>query len=406
MTRPPIFSVEVLEQRILLSASPLEMETMTEMRSSGTLDLVHLQRLETDQATNDILFERVEAITPELTANHAVADSTNTDEGVADADGLQELSDVTGASFTISGSESGTGYTPLTFTDAVQLSGVLSITLDNFIPSAGDTFTLITTTDTLTGSFSSASGLFGFGTGLYFEISQDSDSVDLAVKELSTAGVLDFAADVANQNDRLGEFLNLAYFGAPGGPLNFGGVIDAGPLSMAGAFTADIDGGDLVLTGSNILFSFQVSGTGITVNDLSFGLRLESDGAGGYDTFAFAGSGTAALTGVTGLNLSGTLSAEINETGVQSVDLGGASPHDFGTDEALTRVSGSGLTFAVSGVTSLTGNFSFEKVDLGDSEELRFSGSDISASLGAGVSGPSISISGATIKALIQEDGG
>ena len=68
----------------------------------------------------------------------------------------------------------GTDFDQINVNGDVILGGTLEISLltdNNYIPSEGDTFDILTFTGSLSGSFDNATGLFGFGDGnLYFEI--------------------------------------------------------------------------------------------------------------------------------------------------------------------------------------------------------------------------------------------
>ncbi|MDT9272943.1 MAG: hypothetical protein P5672_26540, partial [Limnospira sp. PMC 1234.20] len=70
-------------------------------------------------------------------------------------------------------------------------------------------------------------------------------------------------------------------------------------------------------------------------------------------------AGTAALTGVPGLTLSGSIAVQANTTGVAEVTFGDAGTVDFGTSENLLAFRGSNLIFAIDGFASLTGTFTF-----------------------------------------------
>ncbi|MBF0177988.1 MAG: hypothetical protein HQL63_14245, partial [Magnetococcales bacterium] len=104
------------------------------------------------------------------------------------------------------------GFDQLQITGAAALGGKLTVSLlDGFGPQAGDVFDIMTY-GSVSGKFSDASGLFGFGDGsLYFDVVQMNDRLRLEVKELSSTHL---AIEVASQaaQDQLGLYFNNDYF--------------------------------------------------------------------------------------------------------------------------------------------------------------------------------------------------
>jgi len=107
------------------------------------------------------------------------------------------------------------GFDQVRVTGDVSLSGLLDIDLlNNFAPEAGQSYTILTYQGTLTGSFSDATGLYGFGSqGLYFDIVHDpsTKALKLVVKEApgGSSVLFDFANE--EQADDFGKILG-SYF--------------------------------------------------------------------------------------------------------------------------------------------------------------------------------------------------
>lgn len=389
------FKVESLEQRILLSADPVggifessgvSAEPDRPLEEHVT---VHEQLAqESGWAASDSLFDAAALLEAEAVES-------------AETPISQAEETVNGVVFAISGTDSETDYNTLTFEDTIALAGSLTIELsEGFVPAVGDTFTLVSA-PVINGAFTDASGLFGFDGGLFFQLTQDADSVDLTVKELSLASDLAFISDLLAVNDQIGLLLNAAYFGAPTGAISIDASLEAGPFSVSGTFSVNLNAGDLVLNGSDVAFAARFGDKSISSSDLAFGLRL-SQGAG----YALSATGTASLDGFDSVGLDGVFTVELNRGDTSVVDFGDYGSVDFGTTDSVTRFSGEDLEVSISGFANLRGALGFEVVSSESGSEVSVSGEAVSieADLG-GSTAPSLSLSGATLSLLLKEDG-
>ncbi|WP_315662968.1 hypothetical protein, partial [Limnospira sp. PMC 1261.20] len=152
--------------------------------------------------------------------------------------------------------------------------------------------------------------------------------------------------------------------------------------------------GSLLVTGENVRSSLSAGSASLTLDDGT--LRLAIFGNGQY---ALSAAGTAALTGVPGLTLSGSIAVQANTTGVAEVTFGDAGTVDFGTSENLLAFRGSNLIFAIDGFASLTGTFTF----VSEAGLISVSGTDVSASLGLG--GTAVTVSNALFGLNLLADG-
>ena len=137
----------------------------------------------------------------------------------SDADGTLPVEPV--------GGSSDDGFDQINVTSGnVQLDGILQLSLiNNFEPTVGDTFDIITFDGSLSGAFDTATGLFGFGDGtLAFDVEVLSDRVQLVVEETPAGSNL--LSSTSGVNDALGLFYS-DYFSLASG------------LSVTGDLTID-----------------------------------------------------------------------------------------------------------------------------------------------------------------------
>jgi hypothetical protein len=396
--RKAAYNVETLEQRILLSADPIG-------------SVFHSLENESVNVETHVLVEQEVAGQNELGSGSSIGEEglwsaaaiveARSDDASESTISEQFEEAVDGASIAIGGTTEGTDYSTLTFEETIALSGRLTIELTNgFVPTEGDTFTLISA-PTINGAFTDASGLFGFAGGLYFFLEQDGDSVDLTVKSLSLAADLAFISDLLAVNDQIGLVLNTNYFGSPVGPISIDAQINAGPVSIGGTFSVNLNAGDLVVTGEDANFELAIGDKGLSSTDLAFGLRL-SRGAG----YALAADGSVSLDGFEGVSASGAFAVEINRSDTSSVDFGSYGTVDFGSTDAVTRVGGDSLEIIVDGVAKLSGGFSIERSTSDSGSEMSVSGSGITVEADLnGANTPELSLSGANLDLVLLEDG-
>ncbi|NQV26997.1 MAG: hypothetical protein HQ518_21820 [Rhodopirellula sp.] len=130
------------------------------------------------------------------------------------------------------------GYDQINVTNSLTVDGSLQVSLVNgFMPSAGDRFDILTYGSS-TGTFSDATGLFGFGDGsLYFEIDSTSTGLSLITRELLGGNAGSFQPESPASSDGLGSLLNADYFATPDPSLTISGTYSVGGfLEMRGTF--------------------------------------------------------------------------------------------------------------------------------------------------------------------------
>ncbi|WP_420226204.1 hypothetical protein [Pigmentiphaga litoralis] len=144
----------------------------------------------------------------------------------------------------LGGNTAGTGtghYDQLNVANTASLDGLLSVKLiDGFKPADGEVFTFLTF-GAISGSFASGTGLLAADEGLYFELKQNANTLQLVAHHLdeTTAFMVDtLGSTVAGGlGDRMGEWLNYDYFGN-NQTVSFAGDIDLGNgLNLSGNFS-------------------------------------------------------------------------------------------------------------------------------------------------------------------------
>ncbi|MEO1925432.1 MAG: LEPR-XLL domain-containing protein, partial [Gammaproteobacteria bacterium] len=326
------------------------------------------------------------------------------------------------------------GYDQVNVSGTAILDGSLTVTLlNNFTPTVGQVFNILTF-GSVSGKFSAANGLFGFGDGsLYFELVQQSDRLQLVVRQLPVQLTV---ADVAVQKS-IGLLLNIGYFADTiSASLSFDAnfnlanmvyVNSSFSLAYGGLSTAslvDLDGN--VTTKEVRLFSlgaaqvnlfFGVHGpadqdgaVGLSIQQANFAWALllptsANDSASYYGLRAT--STTVALVGVEGLSLSVNslelgLNGSNNDSQQRVVDFTQGDLDGDGDSDGVTRIQTSASTFldlthnsslayaqgdltlVVSDFVSLSGTFRFEMQGSGVAARFLVSGRNISVELTAG----------------------
>ena len=141
-----------------------------------------------------------------------------------------------------------------------------------------------------------------------------------------------------------------------------------------------------------------VSGPQISVTNGRLGVLLEEN------AFALTASGTAALSGVPGITMSGTVEVRANRLD-RIVDQSIATTTtpielDFPTAAKVTQFRGDDLTFAIDGFVSLTADVAVERMG----STLVIGATDVTATLGVS-GGPSVSVNDGTLGLLIEDSG-
>jgi len=157
----------------------------------------------------------------------------NVDEFIQGSSGILEIE--------IGGDTPGSGYDQVNVDGAATLDGTLNISfIDDFTPTVGDIFDIMNF-DSVSGYFSTATGLLGFGDGsLYLEIVESSDKLQLVTKEMPASHVAFNAS--TSENDRLGVLLNKDYFHISNPAINIFGIININDyVYLKGNFSFEYD---------------------------------------------------------------------------------------------------------------------------------------------------------------------
>ncbi|TAN47733.1 MAG: LEPR-XLL domain-containing protein, partial [Methylococcaceae bacterium] len=177
-------------------------------------------------------------------------------------------------------------------------------------------------------------------------------------------------------------------------------------LSGTFSFISDANNPDQILaSGSNIAAFLgaeagQPDELGVRISNAGFGLVLEQ---GAVNSYAIAASGSAALAGISGLSISGTIAVRVNTTGSAVHETINGVNVDFNNGVLVQRLQGD-LALAVDNFLTLNGAFDIEKTGPPGEAEIRIAAVDVTTRLGDD-SGPNISLSNANLAAILYQGG-
>ena len=293
----------------------------------------------------------------------------------------------------------GIDFDQIQVSGSATLDGVLDIDLlGGFIPTIGQTFEFLKydsdsdNNGTLTGAFSDAAGLFGFGDGsLYFDIVNDvvNKSLKLEVKALLGNG--DLKVDAGANNDNLGKFFS-SYFSDASVTVEVDIHVNDF-VSLSGGIGFQKSGNDLIAIGSSVTAGLSAGPASLNLSGAEFGLQNTSTGTlfelKGGSFSGSLGSGTVSATSVFIRYADATSSVTSGTT----ISLGSV---DYVFNETInpntTVLKTSGFVTNIPGFFNVSGDFDFDK----NGDEFTMSGDATSLSL---TSGP-IEVSGAVAFAL------
>ncbi|MEY3175783.1 MAG: hypothetical protein RLZZ436_3697, partial [Planctomycetota bacterium] len=274
--------------------------------------------------------------------------------------------------------------------NAVLSGGPIDVKLvNNFVPNIGDRFNFLQVDSghSITGNFTSATGLFSFPDGdRWFDIVSDGDG-GLSLEVRGFLNGLALTPPELNR-DAVGRLLG-DYFNEPS--VTFTGNISiAGLADVSGTFTLAQTAGETLAAGTGVSASLANASSGLAVTNATFGLAVAADGS-----YAVEASGTAGLTGLAGFSLEGALSLERN-TGASRVNRTiTAGSHTVAIDVAAgaRHFAGQSLTLASDNFASVSGSIVFDQ----ESGNMRAAGTGIAGgmtvgSVSAGVSGASFGL--------------
>jgi hypothetical protein len=240
----------------------------------------------------------------------------------------------------------------------VQLAGLLDVKLvNNYVPDIGSKFQFlnISSPGEIEGRFSTAFGLFSCpANDRYFDVTAVSGGLCLEVKALP--GGLHFAPP-DSQRDAFGRFLS-TYFDNTDPAFSCSGSVSVpGFFAISGtlAFAQSDDETLVVGTGINVTLDQETAGLEIT--DADFGLVITSD-----HTWAMEVTGSAALTGLPGFSLSGTLFAERSTMAadIQKTVTVNSQSVSIDVPAHARRFAGDNLELNIAGFANLEGDFAFD----------------------------------------------
>ncbi|MCC5834415.1 MAG: hypothetical protein JJU20_06760, partial [Opitutales bacterium] len=320
----PDFSVELLEARILLSATPMDDGLFNEDSDIGEIPLLHEDMNEqggsgSGEGADDGLFDGDADFQ---------AVSFEEPQTTLDQDSSSELT------IGIGGTVPGEDYDPIQVDGHASLDGALHIEwLDDFSPEIGDTFDILAF-DSVEGRFSSATGLFGFANGdRYAEIVELEDRLQLQIKAVP-GYEFSFQPGSASGQQTFGELLNADYFQKDSASIE--GVLRIDQFfHFSGTFELSLG---LAATGDSGL----VIQTGMTNADDGGSLKTEVDAIDGVQS-------NDDFSEVTGIEAS-----MLSFGGTDLLGFVGEGTPDFATDLATQDLFGFGMADLDLGLASFT----------------------------------------------------
>ncbi|MDT9318917.1 hypothetical protein, partial [Limnospira sp. PMC 1306.21] len=109
----------------------------------------------------------------------------------------------------------------------------------------------------------------------------------------------------------------------------------------------------VLVTAEGVTASLSAGPASIAITEAAFALALFSDGE---DTsYALYAEGSADLTGVPGIGLSGNLTAWVNTTGSAEITFGDFGTIDYGSEDELFAFSGEDVELSVANFVTLSG---------------------------------------------------
>ncbi|MEN6436575.1 MAG: hypothetical protein ABFD58_12260, partial [Anaerolineaceae bacterium] len=292
----------------------------------------------------------------------------------------------------IGGTTAGTQYDQFAFNGTLIANGTLQIAfINSFLPSDGNTFDVISAT-TLSGHFDTAKGLFGFGTNTYYlTVSQPVNTIRLNTNTLIDLGEIIVGGATSTDNDKLGQFLNIDYFGlgtftitasldikgffsVTNATLTIQNSIEG--LTLAGGATVTANTWRFSGNGLNAFAGINggtANATGLSLSNVNFGVVIMKETSGSYrkwvalkataDNVAFIGFSDIEVSGsglTVVINTKTSDDSVVDFSGIHNMTAGSITLDMDGADGQLIQVSGT-VTISILDFLSLSGTFTFEK---------------------------------------------
>ncbi|MFO0252376.1 MAG: hypothetical protein ACK56X_24315, partial [Planctomyces sp.] len=267
----------------------------------------------------------------------------------------------------------------VTGTDGVHLGGLLDVHLVNdYLPAIGTSFRFLSmpSAASLTGRFSNAFGLYAFPSNdRYFDVIVDNVNKELRLEVKALPGGLQFSPP-DSQRDAFGRFLS-SYFDVSSPTFSCDGSISvAGFATISGTLAFEQSAGETLVVGSGINVELGQDTAEVEITDASFGLVVDVTG------YAFEATGTAALTGLSGMSMSGTFYAERSTLSTnlnRTVTVNGQSV-SVNVDAGARSFAGENVQLNMTGFANIQGDFAF---DVSGSSTIAVA-SNVTASMQAG----------------------
>ena len=296
------YNIEPLEERMLLSATPLAealKESVTDNDSSQDFQAHYVEEtnqhnvidnntiIDFAQYTNNNSFSQTLIVDDYILKGSGTADIDIFNENVVSpgySPGIENVTNFSQASdatlimeIESAGGVAGTDFDQLNASETMTLDGTLQIDLlSDFIPTLDSEYTILTANN-IVGKFTDITGLTGFYTDYYFDIEQTSTSLKLITKEIIENDDVNFLLNSTSEYNDFGKLLNADYFATPPSTLEINNVnMNLGDFGVNGslAFEKTLNGMNII--GSNITVELNADDTKIGVQNASIGMIIDN----------------------------------------------------------------------------------------------------------------------------------
>jgi len=377
------YNVEPLEERMLLSASPI-VELLNDSSDSDVIaqtESISINDQDNTNEDNTILdFANISSnnsvIQSLIVGNYELKGSGTANIDVFNENvvspgyspGIQNITNYSQESsgtlimeIESNGNVAGLDYDQINASGNVSLDGILEIDLLNdFIPTLDSEYTIITGGN-ISGKFSEIKGLTGFYEDYYFDIEQTDTYVKLITKEIIQNEDFNLLLGEVDQYDELGEFLNADYFLTAPSSITFNDVnVQVGDFGISGDFAFQKTTNGMEIIGSNASLELSSSDQIIGIENASIGLIIDNQKiimeSTGDILFDIDGFNSVSVDNVY---------AKLNQTSESYsntvITIDGASYTFSNVEASVKELSLSGLDTSFEDAILLNGNFSFSK---------------------------------------------
>ncbi|MDB2705774.1 LEPR-XLL domain-containing protein, partial [Pseudomonadota bacterium] len=212
------YQLEALEERLLLSADPVlaplagtSATVIVAKQSESLIDNVSIDNVALDRGLSNVVVNAAQTLSGSGAIDASVHNAGTLSPGNSPGK-IIIANDLVLDESSVLDIEIGQGnYDQIVVDGSVFLNGKLNVVLLNdYRPEVGDTFDIISS-EMFEGQFDSASGLFGFDEGHYFEVNQSDDGLQLIYQEMGDQFSVVFS-EHGEVDDQFGMVLNYQYF--------------------------------------------------------------------------------------------------------------------------------------------------------------------------------------------------